>query len=110
MIEIGHFIKELRNHFGLTQEKLAEKIGCTVAHLGRVEINATNPSIEFLEKMFIALEIPPSNLLNQLSTLAKDKHRNNVITEIHKMLLEMKASDLEWVLKMVQLAKEKPAK
>lgn len=107
MIEIGAFIKELRNNFGLTQEQLSEKVGCTVAHLGRIEINAANPSIEFLEKLFIALDIPPSNLLAKLSGHAKDSQRNQIITNIHKELLGLGLSDLKWILKIVQTTKER---
>ena len=108
MIEISSFIKKLRKHYGLTQEQLAEKIGCTVSHLGKIETNAYNPSIDFIEKIFTALDIPPSSLLNELSSQATDRNRHALLIEIHKSLLELKNNELKWLIKLIETAKEKP--
>lgn len=108
MIEVSLFIKKIRKQFGLTQEQLAEKIGCTTAHLGKIEINGVNPSIDFLEKIFVAFDIPPSSLLNDLSAQITDKKRHALLIEIHKNLLELHSSDLKWLLKLTEIAKEKP--
>lgn len=108
MIEISNFIKKIRHRFELTQEQLSEKIGCTTSHLGKIEANLVNPSIDFIEKLFIALDIPPSSLLNQLSSQAIDGQRKELLIEIHTGLLELHTSDLKWLVKLIEIAKEKP--
>ena len=44
-------LKELRNHLGLSQEKIAEYIGCSGAVYSRYETGTRQPSIEIMIKL-----------------------------------------------------------
>ena len=55
---LGARIKELRKSRGLSQEELAEKIGVEPQHMSRLEIGKSYPSLDRLEKIAIALDVP----------------------------------------------------
>ncbi|MBO5994733.1 MAG: helix-turn-helix transcriptional regulator [Firmicutes bacterium] len=44
-------LKELRNNFGVSQEKIGEYIGCSGAVYSRYETGARQPSIEVMIKL-----------------------------------------------------------
>ena len=58
-------LKYYRKQAGLTQEKLAEKIGMSTAYIGDMEARERFPSPETIDKIANALEIPVSNLFNE---------------------------------------------
>ena len=55
---IGARIKELRRQSGLTQEKLAEAVGLDARHLSRLEVGRHFPSLDSLERISVALNVP----------------------------------------------------
>ena len=55
---IGARIKVLRKQAGLTQEKLAEKVGLDSRHLSRLEVGQHFPSLDSLERIADALNMP----------------------------------------------------
>ncbi|KRL63612.1 helix-turn-helix domain-containing protein [Lactobacillus psittaci] len=55
---IGGLIKQQRNAHGLTQERLAELSGVSVAYISKLESNSTqNVSLKVLDKLFTTLGI-----------------------------------------------------
>ena len=62
---IKNNIKELRKKRGLTQQQLAEKIGISQVHLGRLESNARSMDLEQVEKIAAALGVKPFDILPQ---------------------------------------------
>ena len=55
---LGTRIKEIRKARGLTQEKLAEMIDVEQKHVSRIESGKNFPTIDRLEKMAAALNVP----------------------------------------------------
>lgn len=55
---LGARIKELRKVCGLSQEQLAEKIGVEPRHMSRIEVGKNYPTIDRLEKIAEALNVP----------------------------------------------------
>jgi transcriptional regulator with XRE-family HTH domain len=55
---IGARIKELRRKAGLTQEELAERVGLDSRHLSRLEVGRHFPSLQSLERIAAALDVP----------------------------------------------------
>ena len=55
---IGARIKELRKNAGLTQEQLAEQVGLDARHLSRLEVGRHFPSLDSLERIAQALNLP----------------------------------------------------
>ncbi|MBW1713498.1 MAG: helix-turn-helix transcriptional regulator [Deltaproteobacteria bacterium] len=48
---IGLKIKELRSNLGLTLQQVADKAGCTAAHISQIENDKTSPSIATLKRI-----------------------------------------------------------
>ena len=89
---IGGAVKKARRDKGLTQEKLAEKIEITPAHLKQIESGRRNPSIEVLHKIVFALGLSLDSLFSS-STDGEDeeqhmKHKINLCLDrcsIHEL-------------------------
>ena len=62
-VQIGLNILRCRKERGLTQEKLAEKIGYSPQQLQRVETAAAAPTVAILLDLSEALEVPLERLL-----------------------------------------------
>jgi transcriptional regulator with XRE-family HTH domain len=57
-------IQKRRKELGLTQERLAEKVGISRAYMGYIEQARNTPSLEVLEKIARMLKIPLSSFFN----------------------------------------------
>lgn len=55
---LGERIRELRKAKGLTQEQLAELVEVEQKHVSRLELGKSYPTIERLEKIAEALNVP----------------------------------------------------
>lgn len=56
--KLGSRIKALRKAKGLSQEQLAELIGIEPKHVSRLEVGKSYPTIDRLEKIALALDVP----------------------------------------------------
>lgn len=63
---IGQRIRNYRTQQGLSQEKLAELSGCHPTYIGQVERGEKNATIESIEKISNALDVPLSKLFEKL--------------------------------------------
>ena len=98
---IGQRIRNYRTKLGLSQEKLAELSGCHPTYIGQLERGEKNATLESIEKISIALDLPLSKLFENLggskntkdialdcyefiSAKSKDEQY-----QIYKILLEM---------------------
>ena len=52
-----------RAELDITQEELALRTGITQAYLSGIEREKRNPSLDYIQKIAAALELPPSALL-----------------------------------------------
>ncbi|MBM7585294.1 XRE family transcriptional regulator of biofilm formation [Bacillus pakistanensis] len=62
--ELGKRIKKLREDSGLSITKLAEMAGISKGFLSNIESLKTNPSIQAVEKISRALQVPIENIIN----------------------------------------------
>jgi transcriptional regulator with XRE-family HTH domain len=80
-MEIGENIKLYRKKRGLTQTELGNKIGVTGATITRYEKGQLNPSVDKIDKIAIALDIPMAKLMsiedNESLTTAYEKYGIN---------------------------------
>jgi transcriptional regulator with XRE-family HTH domain len=74
---IGNRLKELRGSKSLSQGDIEKRTGLLRCYISRVENGHTVPSVETLEKMARALEVPMYRLF----------HEGEVGASIHKMKL-----------------------
>jgi len=58
METFGEWLRHERNHHRLTREELANRVGCSVSMLRKIEDDDRRPSIQIAELMANALEIP----------------------------------------------------
>lgn len=49
--EIASQLRQARKEQGMTQERLAEKVGTRKSNISRLESGRYNPSLDFLEKV-----------------------------------------------------------
>lgn len=63
MLEIGSLIVKLRTKKGITQEVLAQTAGISQSYLSQIERGQKIPTIDSLQKISLALDIPFSILL-----------------------------------------------
>lgn len=61
---LGKKIQKLRKNQGHTQEKLAEIIGISRAHMGHLEQGIKTPSLRLLEKIARALKVKVSDIFS----------------------------------------------
>ncbi|GAB3911262.1 helix-turn-helix domain-containing protein [Mucilaginibacter boryungensis] len=63
-VKVGQRIRELRNEIGISQEALANKAEIDRTYVTDVENGRRNISIENLEKLVTALQIPFKDFFN----------------------------------------------
>ena len=62
--KLGFRVKELRMKAGLTQDNLAEMVGCNTSHISNIENNHTKASLNVLITIANALNTTVDNLLS----------------------------------------------
>ncbi|MFH7326432.1 helix-turn-helix domain-containing protein [Desulfurivibrio sp. C05AmB] len=72
--EIGAAIRRRRKTLGLTQEKLAEKVGVSYQQVQRYENGTTTLNVENMQRIAHALGVPPASFFmsEDLPVLAKN--------------------------------------
>ena len=60
---VGQRIRSYRLQLGFSQEKVAELSGCHPTYIGQVERGEKNATLESIEKIAAAIEVPLSKLL-----------------------------------------------
>lgn len=69
---LGNNIRFLRTKSGWTQEKLAEKAGISVPFMTQIELARKSASLEVIEKIAKALEVPYECLFKSESSKTND--------------------------------------
>lgn len=96
---LGQRIRELRQHRGLTQEALAEIVGCNTSHISNIENNYTKASLNVLLALTNALDTTIDYLLS-------DQYHNASSALDHAILVALQGCDEEKkrkVLKMIEI-------
>lgn len=79
---LGARIRELRKKRGLTQSKLAEKIGIDPKHLSKIEVGSSYPSLYNLEKISKILNVR----LQELFNFEHFEERETLLKEINQLV------------------------
>jgi len=93
---VGHFIAEWREHRGLTQDMLAERLGTTKASISRIENGKQPYSQPFLEACAETLMTDPASLIMRnpldkeaiwsLWDQAKPGQRKQIVRAVEKVM------------------------
>ena len=65
---IGKRIRDYRQQQGLSQEKLAERAGCHATYIGQIERGEKNATLESIQKIAEALQVPLSLLFEKIES------------------------------------------
>jgi transcriptional regulator with XRE-family HTH domain len=61
---LGRRIRRIRQEKSLTLKQIEHRVGVSATHISEIERGKTSPTIGALEKIAVALEIPPSQLID----------------------------------------------
>jgi len=92
---IGQRIRNYRTQLGLSQEKLAEFSGCHPTYIGQVERGEKNTTIESIEKIASALNVPLSRLFENLGGTGEDTR--NIPLECYELICAKSISEQEQI-------------
>ena len=81
---IGQRIRNYRTKAGFSQEKLAELSGCHPTYIGQLERGEKNATIESIDKIATALNVPMSTLFEQLG--GQNDGSRNIPLECYEFL------------------------
>jgi len=115
-VVIGDRLRELRESKSLSQGDIEERTGLLRCYVSRVENNHTVPSLDTLEKLARALEVPMYQLFHKgrvpenVQKIKVDHSENfgeagrdrAYFLALHKALSEMKDADRKLVLHMAK--------
>jgi transcriptional regulator with XRE-family HTH domain len=113
---IGNRLRELRESKSLSQGDIEKRTGLLRCYISRVENGHTVPSVETLEKMARALEIPMYRLfhdgeapasLRRVKPLQDDEFGSrgaeaDYLSKLRRLLAKMEPHDQKLVLHMAQ--------
>jgi transcriptional regulator with XRE-family HTH domain len=112
---IGECLRELREEKHMSQGQIEKRTGLLRCYISRVENGHTVPSIETLEKMSRALEVPlyqlfyegdgtptPPKTVGKAPSWGKSGKEARLIAKFHWLLSRTDESDRELLLHMAQ--------
>lgn len=99
---IGARIRSYRLQLGLSQEKVAELSGCHPTYIGQVERGEKNATLESIEKIVFALNVPLAKIFDRYDA-ASD---TDIPTRCYDLLLSKSKAEQEELYKII-LAIEK---
>lgn len=83
-------MKKYRKQARLTQEKLAELCGTDYRYIGQIETGRRRPSLEYVERIAVALNVAPHTLFYDESEIAGGR---GALEDSQKQLIKAILSD-----------------
>jgi len=71
LVIFGENLKKIRNERNFSQEELAYKAELDRTYISGLECGKRNPTLKIIVKLANALNMPPSELLNNLHSIAR---------------------------------------
>ncbi|MFF2909777.1 helix-turn-helix domain-containing protein [Paenibacillus sp. NPDC057934] len=102
-VKIGERLRSFRTDKGLTQEELADRADVHFTYVGKLERGEVNFTIESIENIMNALELPLENIfrfIQPLSEQENDQTLSSIVNLVHNRNLEDQKKALE-LLKFV---------
>ncbi|MBR3819199.1 MAG: helix-turn-helix transcriptional regulator [Clostridia bacterium] len=96
---IGKRIRNYRNNLGLSQEKLAELSGCHPTYIGQIGRGEKNATLESIEKISAALNIPLSKLFEKLSE--SEASQRSIPLECYEFLSSKSPQEQEIIYRII---------
>ncbi|MBN8967485.1 MAG: helix-turn-helix transcriptional regulator [Rhizobiales bacterium] len=90
----GTNVRHHRRAAGMTQESLAESVDVSVETIGKIERGVAAPSFDTVEKIALALGLPPLALFGVGDDATPKGERGKLLMHIHAVLADMNADQL----------------
>lgn len=92
-VELGRHIREARKARSMTQEMLAERLGMTIGHLGKIERGERMINLERLAEISVLLQTPIELFIvgcvsQELGRLAPENIETEQIGQVFETLLK----------------------
>lgn len=99
---VGQRIKEIREEKGITQEKLAEMVNLSPAHISVIERGIKSPNLDSFVAIANALEISADTLLIDVVENATE----SISSELSNMISHLPQREKIKILKVVEILTE----
>ena len=96
---LGQRIRNHRTAKGLSQEKLAELSGCHPTYVGQLERGEKNATVESIEKIAAALDIPLSKLFEKLG--AGEQNESSIPLQCYEFLSAKTKEEQEHIYRIL---------
>jgi len=101
-MKIGEKIKELREHKGISQRKLADMINMNQSQYSKIERDLVNPRITTIEKISKALDITLSDLFFSYQAIKENSGLKEKIKLIEKLSKEEQESIFNLIKNLIE--------
>ena len=96
---VGERIRLYRNRAGLNQEALAEKAGLHSTYIGQLERGEKNATIESIEKVVRALDLPFEILFENIMI---GNTKNEYAGQCYEMITALPVSEQKAILELIK--------
>lgn len=100
--KLGARIKAFRKAKGLSQEQLAELVGIEQKHVSRLEVGTSYPTIDRLEKIAVALDVPMGSFFDA----EKQTYYDEKAKKLELMMRELDEDYRRIILKFSEIVRE----
>ena len=94
---VGQRIRNFRLQAGLSQEKVAELSGCHPTYIGQVERGEKNATLESVERITNALNVPLAKLFDKVEGSSQD----DIPSKCYEFLLSKSKTEQEQIYKII---------
>ena len=95
----GQRIRSYRLQLGFSQEKVAELSGCHPTYIGQVERGEKNATLESIEKIAAAIDVPLSKLFDKIGCTPDDS--TDIPVKCYELLLTKSKSEQEQIYRII---------
>lgn len=99
---IGQRIRNYRTEKRFSQEKLAEMSGCHPTYIGQIERGEKNATIESIEKIACAMDVPLSKLFEKIGEDSSD----SIPSKCYEFVASKRKSEQDLLYKMLIMMDE----
>lgn len=97
--QVGQRIRNYRTNSGLSQEKLAELSGCHPTYIGQVERGEKNATLDSIERIASALQVPLSQLFEKLD--ASQEATSSIPLACYELIASKSKSEQEHLFRIL---------
>ncbi len=102
----GANVRHYRKARGMSQEQCADAAGLSPGMMGKVERGETAPSLDSVEKIAAALDLPAAVLFGADITTVPTGERARLLAQINIALSKLNNNDLALAAKMLTALRE----